>query len=617
MTYVDIVTDSPSVLREPVTRDSGIDRLLAQDLLDALWLEDLYGFRDRVRWLNGDEGDTLALPLGDGLTLEWRGMRLHGMRPLRLARTGTAVQLASASGRQSVSAGRTLEALQRADWWPAYSDRLAELLELAERQIAKTFAEQTRWLAGVDDAPHSLMTWEAICCLRDRPFHPLARAKLWPGSPGDAFEVEKGLLALHWVAVPSSALRCGDEAAHALADAQPVARAVLVPDAFAALARRARSRGVDSTALWLPVHPWQWDHLQRQHPRLAARCIDLQIECGTVRPTASLRTLGIGSDDRLHLKLSLSVQALGASRVMPPRYLHNAVLAERCLRALCARDAWLGEHLELCDERAWWALGNGGTLIDEQGDLACMLRRYPDGDGWLLPMAACAASTTDGCLPAFAALCGSVKCVDVSAGAARERAWQTFERIARLLVELGLRCFAYGVMPELHGQNVLLRVGSNGPCGIVLRDHDTLRICPSAMIEAGVEVPDYAIDRSTPNTLILELPDALLAYFQTLAIEVNLYAIIAALAEHLDDDEAAGWAIVDRVLHETFERVFGVTPARDRFAYALFDAPKWPFKQLLAPLAARATLGTGMPSGLGTVRNPLRAVRSPRSVPAQ
>ncbi|UXU89594.1 IucA/IucC family protein [Burkholderia sp. S-53] len=613
MTDADIVADRPSAPGAAGAYDGSVDRLLAQDLLDALWLEDLYGFRARSFWLGGTTADRLAVPLGGGATLQWHGVRLHGMRPLRVARAGAFVQRVSESGRQSLSVGQTLDALQRADWWPAYSDRLAELLALAERQIAKTFAAQARWLADVDRNPYSLMTWESICCLRDRPFHPVARAKLWPGGPGDAYEVEAGQVALRWVAVLPDALRYGDDAALASAGAQPIARTVLEKEAFVVLAHRAASLGIDPEALWLPVHPWQWDHLQRAHPQLATRCIDLGTGVGTARPTASLRTLGIGADARTHLKLSLSVQALGASRVMPPRYLHNAVLAERCLRALCARDTWLGEHLELCDERAWWALGNDRTLIEELGELACMLRRYPDGAGWLLPMAACAASATDGSLPAFAVLCGA-NGADVSVGAMRDDAWRMFERIAHLLIELGLRCFAHGVMPELHGQNVLLRVGPDGPCGIVLRDHDTLRICPSTMVEAGVETPDYAIDRSTPNTLILDTPDALLAYFQTLAVEVNLYAIIAALADRLGDDEGTGWGIVDRVLRETLDRVFGATSTRDRIARALFDTPEWPFKQLLAPLAARATLGTGMPSGLGTVRNPLHAVRLPQTV---
>ncbi|WP_226382904.1 MULTISPECIES: hypothetical protein [Burkholderia] len=57
MTDVDVVADRPSASDASAEHDGGVDRLLAQDLLDAL---------------------------------------------------------------------------QRADWWPAYSDRLAELLALAE-----------------------------------------------------------------------------------------------------------------------------------------------------------------------------------------------------------------------------------------------------------------------------------------------------------------------------------------------------------------------------------------------------------------------------------------------------------------------------------------------------
>lgn len=613
MTYAENVVDRRTACVDPLAHGS-VERLLAQDLLDALWLEDLYGMRARTRWMTDAADTTLVLTLGRGLELAWRGERLNGMRPLRITRSGPGVQLVSEAGRKALNTPQTLEALQRADWWPAYSHRLAELLTLAARQIEKTFAAQSRWLAEVDAAPHSLMAWEAICCLRDRPFHPLARAKLWPGSAGDAFEVESGEFALHWVAVPRSALWCSGEPAPELDDHQPIARAALNADAFAVIAERAALRGIDPAALWMPVHPWQWGEIQAKHPELAAQCVDLGEACGTVRPTASLRTLGIGAGERLHLKLSLGVQALGASRVMPPRYLHNAVLAERCLRVLCTRDKWLGEHLELCDERAWWALRNDSTLIAGHGELACMLRRYPDADGWLLPMAACAASTSDARLPAFAVLCSA----NGEAGNADlENAWKLFGRIARLLIELGLRCFAHGVMPELHGQNVLLRVGENGPCKIVLRDHDTLRICPSVMIEAHVEVPDYVIDRSTPNTLILESRDTLLGYFQTLAVEVNLYAIIAAIADCFDGDEATGWDIVDRTLHESLERVFGTSPTHDYVAHRLFDAPHWPFKQLLEPLAARAALGTGMPSGMGAIGNPLRSGRSaqPAGVP--
>lgn len=138
------------------------------------------------------------------------------------------------------------------------------------------------------------------------------------------------------------------------------------------------------------------------------------------------------------------------------------------------------------------------------------------------------------------------------------------------------------------------------------------------MAAAGVEAPDYAIDRSTPNTLILDAPEALLAYFQTLAVEVNLYAILAALAERYGTDESIGWRIVGQTLRESVDHVFGEGGAaalHGCVAQALFDAPQWPFKQILAPLAARASIGTGMPSGLGTIANPLRQEAPPQEVP--
>ncbi len=627
MTHVEVRLDVPAVAADvPAGLADRVDRMLAQDLLDALWLEDLYGFRDRARWHTDAAGEAvLAVPVADDASLLWRGARLTGMRALRLPQAGHAVVLQHAAVHRALSTVETLDALQQAPWWPAYSERLAQQLAFAQRQMVRTFTAEQALLARVAAAPRSLAAWEAVCCLRDRPFHPLARAKVWPDVPGDAFEVESGQpVALHWVAVARDALFSGDgaggagEGAHA---AQPVAAALLSDADRDRLARRAVERGADPAALWLPVHPWQWRYLQRHRAALALQCVDLGSGPGAAMPTASLRTLSVADGERLHLKLSLNVQALGAARTMPPRYLHNGVLAERCLETLRARDAWLGGHLALCGERAWWAVGSAASLIEAQGELACMLRRYPAHDGWLLPMAACAAVTLDGRLPAFEALCGDAACqppAGLTTEAPAERAWRVFGRIAHLLIELGLRCFAHGVMPELHGQNVMLRVGADGLHGLVLRDHDTLRICPALMAAAGVEAPDYAIDRSTPNTLILDAPEALLAYFQTLAVEVNLYAILAAIAECYGADESTGWRIVGQALRESVDRVFGeggASALHSRVAHALFDAPHWPFKQILAPLAARASLGTGMPSGLGTIGNPLRLAVMPQEVP--
>ncbi|MFX5176282.1 IucA/IucC family protein, partial [Acinetobacter baumannii] len=85
-------------------------------------------------------------------------------------------------------------------------------------------------------------------------------------------------------------------------------------------------------------------------------CIDLGTGPGAAIPTASLRSLALVGRPGTHLKLALSVNALGAVRTLPPRYLNNATLAGACLENLRERDAWLARHLWLCDENQWWAL---------------------------------------------------------------------------------------------------------------------------------------------------------------------------------------------------------------------------------------------------------------------
>ncbi|AQV93893.1 siderophore biosynthesis protein [Cupriavidus necator] len=578
------------------------ERMLAQDLLDALWQEDLYGMRKHCRMVAADDAAlaALAVDLGAAGTLLWLGRRLDGPRPLQLGAGDDRppVVLQRDGSAMALGAAAALEALQSADWWPGRSQRLQTLFALAEAQAAQTLAHEPAILDRLAAAPRSLLSWEAVCCLRDRPFHPLARAKAWGNAAGPhaGFDAESGQpVWLHWIAVPLHRLRTGSAME---ASAQPLARSLLQPDALDRLAARAQAAGAQRGYLWMPVHPWQWQ--QQAHVATDSRqapCIDLGGGIGAAYPTASLRSLVMHDHPALHLKLSLGMQALGASRTLPVRYLHNGALAQQCLAQLRDRDPWLAQHLLLCDERDWWALRQHDALIAEPGDLACMLRRYP-GDlapgTWLLPMAACAALTASNDLPALRRW----SCTDAS------QAWAAFRRIAALLLETGLRCFANGVMPELHGQNVVLVVGDDGPRALLLRDHDTLRICPSLLAEAGVDMPAYAVDTSTPNTLVLDTPAQLLAYFQTLAIEVNLYAIAAAIAVAFDSDERLGWRILGEEIATLLPAGTGNRTTEIARA-ALLDAPDWPFKQLLAPLLARESAGTGMPSALGSLRNPL------------
>ncbi|MGD7427616.1 IucA/IucC family protein, partial [Ralstonia pseudosolanacearum] len=93
MTHVEERPEAPDTAAEgPAGFADRIDRVLAQDLLDALWLEDLYGFRGRATWRTDVAGEAvLSVPVAGGAALRWRGARLSGMRALRLSQDGAAV----------------------------------------------------------------------------------------------------------------------------------------------------------------------------------------------------------------------------------------------------------------------------------------------------------------------------------------------------------------------------------------------------------------------------------------------------------------------------------------------------------------------------------------------
>lgn len=569
------------------------ERGLLQDLFDALWLEDLYGFRSHCRFYSPSEDEAvLEVYLSAGRALRWHGRHAGGLRPFRVSDRGVASPGATRSAR--LAAVEVAETLQTADWWKESTGRLARFLRLASDQAELAAAHEPGILARLAAAPDELLSWEALSCLKDRPFHPLARAKDWGESDGSAYGPEAAAsIPLQWVAVPRGQVR------GTAAPGQPVAEALLDRVQHDRLATTAHAFGAKGDAwLWMPVHPWQRAHLERSASPTLADCIDLGTGPGAATPTASLRSLAVVGRPGTHLKLALSVNALGAVRTLPPRYLHNATLAGACLENLRERDEWLASHLLLCDESHWWALRQRDALEAEPGELACLVRRYPSlPDARLIPMAALPVFTADGTLPAFDQLLGPAP--------EEHDAWALFADVAGALLELGLRCLAYGVIPELHGQNVVLAFRGRRIAALVLRDHDTLRICPPLMDTQGVAVPDYVIHRSTPNTLELATPRELLAYLQTLAIEVNLYAVIAALAERYGRDEAHGWRILRGALEACLARV----PLPEAIAAStkslLLDEQGWPFKQVLAPLLGRASFGTGMPSAMGRLDNPL------------
>ncbi|SEO45690.1 Siderophore synthetase component [Nitrosospira multiformis] len=571
---------------------------LAQDVLDALWLEDLYGFRTHCTMSSLPEGKSvLNIALNNTRSLSWQVEWVDGLRPFRIL--NPLAVLHTGEHTSDVDINKVAEVLQTAEWWRDQTGRFARFFSLAHAQAAFTAAHERNITTRLLSAPEDLLSWEALSCLKDRPFHPLARAKDWSGSDGCVYAPETATaLPLRWVAISRDRIVSGSEAPMV---GQPLAENLLDPTQHKKLGEIARARHVDNEDwLWLPIHPWQWEHLiQTTSPKLN-ECVDLGAGFGTAVPTASLRSLAITGYPDIHLKLALSVRTLGAIRTLPPRYLHNGTLASTYLESLRIKDDWLAANLLLCEEDCWWAMRQSDSLVSEPGEFACMIRRYPALPGaTLIPMAALPVVSIDGRLPAFDYLIGL--------NGQEEAAWAMFEDIATALLELGLRCFAHGAMPELHGQNVLLAFKDQRISTLVLRDHDTLRIC-HAMQTQGVTIPHYIVDRSTPNTLELNTPQELLAYLQTLAIEVNLYAILAALATRYKREESHGWNIVRHALETCLSRVPLPSKIASQAKSLLLEESSWPFKQLLAPLLGTISFSTGMPSAMGQLPNPLLAI---------
>ncbi|WP_216214039.1 IucA/IucC family protein [Amycolatopsis aidingensis] len=426
---------------------------------------------------------------------------------------------------------------------------------------------------------------ERLAATRNRPFHPTARAAVgWTATElAEYGPMRREPLAPAWVAVPGDLLRFGGG---------PGSRdlpALLLPDRERDRITEAM-RGLDG---WhaLPVHPWQLEHvLPGEFPANQVRPLP---RAGRFRPTAALRTLAAVPDDDLHLKLPLGIATLGAARLLPPRYLDNSERAEGTMCALLAVDPPLRQRVALCDERTWcgWHAADGDEFADRPGQLAAQVRRYPpvEPDALALPMAALAAHEWDH-------LDGLIGREPVA----------FFAETAALFLRAAFGFLRYGVLPELHGQNVVLVLRAGSPVRLVLRDHDTLRLHPAWMSAAGVPDPGYRVKPGAPQSLRLDSAEELLGYLQTLGIQVNLYGIADALARHFGIAEGVFWARLRAAVTSALGALELPGHVANLVEKQLLHAPHWPSRQVLGPLLRQGpAAGVSMPASTGQVPNPL------------
>ncbi|GAA4787928.1 hypothetical protein GCM10023200_22800 [Actinomycetospora chlora] len=526
--------------------------LVLRDLLDAAVAEDVAGLGGVAPGPGpeGRPGTWVRLRRPDGLCLGWRARPGGVLTATRYVDGPVLVGEPGQSLREVTDPAEVLRLLAPD----------APFLDVVARDVATAVAHV---LAPDGDG-------EVLAAARGRPFLPTARAvagwtvdDLARWGPGRT-------VPLDWVAVRRDHLRVGTSG---------WAPPVEVP-------------GVPEGHAVLPVHPFDREHVL---PVVFARemaegvVVPLARGLGEGRATASLRTLDLGGDR--HLKLPLGVTTLGSARLLGARSLDHAQRGEQVLRRVLDADPDLAAHVAVADEGTWagFARPDGADeFADRPGHLAAMLRRLPPPAGThRLPLAALAAPAWEGPLAALG---------DPAA---------VFAEVVDAVVAVGIGFLRHGVLPEMHGQNVVLDISDGRVVRLVLRDHDAVRVHPRWL---SVPDPAYRLTPGGTQSLRLDTPATLIDFFATLAVEVGLGGVVDALVRHTGTPERRWWSVIRHAV----ERAVGATRSplvRSTLHAVLLESGTWPYRTVLRPLLERGpSRGTSMPAGVARVPNPLRAV---------
>ncbi|OZB95308.1 IucA/IucC family protein [Paenibacillus sp. XY044] len=454
----------------------------------------------------------------------------------------------------------------------------------------------------------SLLALERSAAFRDRPFHPVAKVKLgWGRDECGLYTAEAGQpIGLRWMAVRRDRLLRGSGAGDVLP------QTLLLPaGGQAELDRELEQRGLHVTHMALPVHPWQMDSMLpgMLGPELEEGvCVPLTVAAGMFYATSSVRSLMSLGDTPRHVKLPLGIRSLGGLRYLSAIKLMNGERAESLLRQVRQLDPVLRDKLFLCEEGCWLALApqDNDLFADQPRHLSAMIRSYPqelakDKGYRLVPMSALAAPGAETELyPEWLRQRGRTNTA--------QGAIELFREIAETFGELSLRLLRFGLVPEAHGQNVVLAVKDGRLHGILLRDHDALRVHVPWLREAGLDDPHYLLRPGVPNSLYHDSPQPLIAFFQMLGVQINLFAIMDSLSRAYGLSEERLWTELKDALLAAVSQA-GFTEPQESVVHAcLFGSERWPWKQVVRPLLAQAAKVPGsMPYGKGEMRNPFFA----------
>lgn len=560
------------------------------------------------RWrLSREPADCVVMAVHEGIAQPWE--RVPGTAVHRVGSDGAVTPLDAVALMRLVA-----EHLLTA---PGEAKGVALFLNMLEESLAQS---RLSWAEGLrpdreafSDGHSTLLALERWAAIRDRPFHPVGKGK---AGLNDAdyrrYMAEFGAeLTLEWVAVAREDLMLGEGADFD----RPPAADLLDRAQQAALAAEMAQRGLADSHVALPMHPWQRTHaLPRQLGSAIenGRCVPLDLSAGRFAPTASVRSLMPVAPGASQLKLPLAIHSLVASRYLPAVKMINGQRSERLLRQAIGLDRRLASQIFLCAEDDWWAyFPEGASLYDEAPrHLSAMVRRYPqilldDTACRLAPMAAL--GVPDSRWHYF-----DVWLDDRGVAPSAAAATALFGDLCRQLFGCLFRLFRLGLLPEAHGQNTLivLREGEIG--GLLLRDHDALRLYVPWLKRAGMADPHYEIKPGHANTLYHDTPEALLFWLQTLVVQVNLRAILESVDERYNAGQRVLWLALREAITGAIDDIEPDASLRSLLTHELLGRPDWPLKHLVRPIIERAGGPGSMPFGAGRTVNPLARVRRTR-----
>lgn len=576
-----------------------VDPVLA-DLLELLWTEDIGGLRARILAQVREENATVRFRLGEteiSASLAWDAWRDE-------PRVVALFDVSAEGARRSLD-GRTV--LWRV--LSALTDLDLATLDRTMRQVDESI-HNTALLEDAaplleDESSRALeqrngVIWERLAAWRDRPFHPFARGRGgWGKREIETYGAEFGrFFALRWCAVSRDRVLTSP----AMREGEPI-DLVLAPSQARAVGEEMASRGLAGTHLVLPVHPW---HLENAAPLEfgpeleSGEIVVLDFIGPLVCATSSLRTVAIASNPHRHIKLPLDVSTLGVRRLMSAQSLHNGLMGAALLEEACSRRSAIAARVRIADETRFWTFNEASRDIfaPRTAFLGCAVRELPlpAKNAVLVPLASFSVAPSAGLPPAIE------QSLEMRPGTSVE----TFlEELFRLLIGFAVEALHCGFIPEMHGQNVLIELASGQPIKIILRDHDTVRCLPEWLRAAGLQPPAYLIKDPRRATMLLDRPESLFAYAQTLLFDVAVRAICEAVDRSGHLDLRTSKRLLRRVTASEIEQLDAPQDIRDRLRTAFLDSRDWPFKQILTPLLATPYLGLGMPSALGRAKNPL------------